>query len=34
VLWFARDRMPFHALGAFSATFIFASPPSLGWTAG
>jgi uncharacterized membrane protein len=24
VLWFARDRMLFHALGAFSATFIFA----------
>ena len=24
VLWFARDRMLFHALGAFSATFVFA----------
>jgi uncharacterized membrane protein len=24
VLWFARDRMLFHALGAFTATFIFA----------
>jgi uncharacterized membrane protein len=24
VLWFARDRMLFHALGSFSATFIFA----------
>lgn len=24
VLWFARDRMLFHALGMFSATFIFA----------
>ena len=24
VLWFARDKMLFHALGAFSATFIFA----------
>jgi uncharacterized membrane protein len=24
VLWFARDRLLFHALGAFSATFIFA----------
>jgi uncharacterized membrane protein len=24
VLWFARDRILFHALGAFSATFIFA----------
>jgi uncharacterized membrane protein len=24
VLWFARDRVLFHALGAFSATFIFA----------
>ena len=24
VLWLARDRMLFHALGAFSATFIFA----------
>src|SRR5579871_2583388 len=24
VLWFARDRMLFHSLGAFSATFIFA----------
>ncbi len=24
VLWFARDRMLFHALGAFSATFIYA----------
>jgi hypothetical protein len=24
VLWFARDRMLFHELGAFSATFIFA----------
>jgi uncharacterized membrane protein len=24
VLWFANDRMLFHALGAFSATFIFA----------
>ncbi len=24
VLWFARDRILFHALGAFSATFVFA----------
>ena len=24
VLWFARDRMLFHALGAFTATFIYA----------
>lgn len=24
VLWFARDRMLFHALGAFAATFIYA----------
>src|SRR6516164_9951688 len=24
VLWFARDRILFHALGSFSATFIFA----------
>jgi uncharacterized membrane protein len=24
VLWLARDRMLFHALGTFSATFIFA----------
>src|SRR5271157_4179789 len=24
LLWFARDRMLFHALGAFSATFVFA----------
>ena len=24
VLWFARDRMLFHALGAFTATFVYA----------
>ena len=24
VLWFARDRMMFHALGAFTATFVYA----------
>ena len=24
VLWFARDRMLFHALGAFMATFVYA----------
>ena len=30
VLWFARDRMLFHALGAFSATFLFALF-ALGW---
>ena len=28
VLWFARDRMLFHALGVFTATFIL---PSLLW---
>ena len=24
VLWFARDRVLFHSLGAFAATFIYA----------
>ena len=31
VLWFARDRMLFHSLGAFSATFIYALF-TLAWT--
>src|SRR5271157_3619878 len=30
VLWFARDRMTFHALGLFTATFVYALFP-LAW---
>lgn len=33
VLWFARDRMLFHALGAFTATFIYALFTLAWWTA-
>ena len=33
VLWFARDRMMFHALGLFTATFIYALFTLAGWIA-